>query len=88
MVIYLGVAPGRALSFLGPSIENLLVQFEASKEIHLEAQTPEHPLPLALMPRHGTAEGIAGQQLNTAAFDVPASSPYSLPREPKSMVAD
>jgi NADH-quinone oxidoreductase subunit M len=88
MVIYLGVAPGRALSFLGPSIENLLVQFEANKEIHLEAQTPEHPLPLALMPRHGTAEGIAGQQLNTAAFDVPASSPYSLPREPKSMVAD
>ncbi|MFO7877609.1 MAG: NADH-quinone oxidoreductase subunit M [Desulfovermiculus sp.] len=89
MVIYLGVAPGRALSFLGPSIENLLVNFEANNEIHLEAQATERPeLPLALMPRQGTAEGITGQRLDTAAFDVPASSPYCLPRGTKSMAAD
>lgn len=36
LVIYLGVAPGRALSFLGPSIDNLLVNFQAQKEIRIE----------------------------------------------------
>jgi hypothetical protein len=30
------VAPGRALSFLGPSIDNLLVNFQAQKEIRIE----------------------------------------------------
>ncbi len=36
LVIYLGVAPGRALSFLGPSIDNLLVNFRDQKEIRIE----------------------------------------------------
>jgi formate hydrogenlyase subunit 3/multisubunit Na+/H+ antiporter MnhD subunit len=36
LVIYLGVAPGRALSFLGPSIDNLLLNFEAKKEIRID----------------------------------------------------
>ncbi len=36
LVIYLGVAPGRALSFIGPSIENLLDNFHFEKDIRVE----------------------------------------------------
>jgi NADH-quinone oxidoreductase subunit M len=45
LVIYLGVAPGKALSFLGPSIDNLLDNFQTQKELRIEtASTPPAPL--------------------------------------------
>jgi NADH-quinone oxidoreductase subunit M len=45
LVIYLGVAPGRALSFLGPSINNLLLNFEANNEIRIEAASGRGVIP-------------------------------------------
>ncbi|MDZ7759443.1 MAG: NADH-quinone oxidoreductase subunit M [Desulfovermiculus sp.] len=43
LVLYLGVAPGRTLSFLGPSIENLLGNFEAQKTMHIHGPVAAGP---------------------------------------------
>lgn len=44
LVIYLGVAPGRALNFIGPSIENLLNNFEAQRHIIIEPESMPGPI--------------------------------------------
>ncbi len=45
LVIYLGVAPGRALSFLEPSIDNLLRNFEANNQIQIETASGIEAIP-------------------------------------------
>ncbi|MEF8889675.1 MAG: NADH-quinone oxidoreductase subunit M [Desulfohalobiaceae bacterium] len=44
LVIYLGVAPGRALSFIGPSVDHLLSEFQKERDmVHRAAPQKEPP---------------------------------------------
>lgn len=50
LVIYLGLAPGKALSFIGPSIDNLLSDFQRERHMIYQA-APEQELPNFLTDR-------------------------------------
>ncbi|WP_244147378.1 complex I subunit 4 family protein [Desulfovermiculus halophilus] len=78
LVIYLGVAPGKALSFLGPSIDNLLDNFQAQKELRIEtASTPSAQfraqdgayLPLSFA---GEDTRPIGQHMHAASLHLPS----------------
>jgi NADH-quinone oxidoreductase subunit M len=44
LVIYLGVAPGRAMNFIGPSVENLMNNFEIERHIIIEPAPQPGPI--------------------------------------------
>ncbi len=68
LVIYLGVAPGRALDFIGPSIDNLLENFEQEKTIILEEPAPE-PAPVIIYNNTWEYEADTGEFVNLKATD-------------------
>ena len=50
LIIYLGVAPGRAMNFIGPSVENLLNNFEAERHLIIEPGLQPGPVIEQLIP--------------------------------------
>ncbi len=58
LIIYLGVAPGKALSFIGPSIDNLLSDFHRQKDMIHQAAPEQQRLPSFLSHRTDSESDI------------------------------
>jgi NADH-quinone oxidoreductase subunit M len=57
LVIYLGVAPGKALSFIGPSVDHLLSEYQREKNMIYQS-APDQEIPEFLSDRKNSDSEI------------------------------